>query len=218
MILAASRSPRRRDRRPFRATCGSAGLGRALGRQVNIVELRASPSASRTMGRPTTSTGTFRSETIFLMMASCCQSLLAEYGKAGLGQHEQFQDHRTHAPEVDGAAEAAQGVGKCGHFHPCGVIGARTCFPARGIEYVRPARGPARSLFKIARVRFQILVGAELRRIDEKADDHLVGHRAGIGNQAGVPGVVIPHRGHKGRFQPLTPPLGTRNATLPENE
>lgn len=143
-------------------------------------------------------------------MASCCQSFSPNTARLGWASMNSFKT-TVHTPRKwMGRLRPAPRCWQVRALPPMWRDRARTCFPARGIEYVPAQLADQRGVFlKIARVRFQILVGAELRRIDEKADDHLVGHRAGIGNQAGVPGVVIPHRGHKGRFQPLTPPLGT---------
>ena len=50
----------------------------------------------------------------------------------------------------------------------------------------------------IARIRGQILIGAELGGVDEKADHKTLGKAAALVHERLVTGMVIAHGGHKG--------------------
>ena len=77
----------------------------------------ASPSASRTSGQPTTSTGRLRSSVMRRTTASCCASLRPKYARHGPTIENSFVDDGRDAVEVRRPRRAAQVGGQPGDVH-----------------------------------------------------------------------------------------------------
>ena len=104
---------------------------------------------------------------------------------------------------------AAQALGELLHLHVSLVARGIHGRGLRGVEHVH-ARfpGQGRVPLQVPGIARQVLVGAELRRVDEEADHQPVAAGLAVLHQAQVPPVEKAHGGHQGDFQPWLAPLG----------
>ena len=128
----------------------------------------ASPSASRRSGRPRSRAGS-PGPAIRRITAACWASFSPKKASVRLDDVEQLGHHRRHAAEVPGAHRAFQRLGQPLHRDPGlepGRVHPRASASRPGRRRLPRASQVAR---QVARVRGQVLVRAELGRVDEDA-------------------------------------------------
>ena len=157
----------------------------------------ASPSGSRTIGQPTTSTGRLRSSTRRVITASCWASLRPKNAEHGPTTAKSF---------VTTVATPSKWVGRAAPHRS--AVRPATCTVVsggRGVhlgdarrEHAVDALGLARLEItgEIARVPVEILAGAELQRVHEDRHDDEVGRGHRRAHQRAVTGVQESHRRH----------------------
>ncbi len=144
--------------------------------------------------------------------------LFAEYGDVGLDLIEQLGHHHRDAAEHRWPEVAFESLGRAArrriaHRYP-GDEALGIHFGGRRGEH-QGAAGPGQQggvLGLAPRIGPQILVGGELRGVDEDAGHHLVGATCGLLNQRQVPIVQRPHCGHEAHGEALTAPVADRRA------
>ena len=124
--------------------------------------------------------------------------LFAEQRGIGADLVEQFRDHRCHAVEMPGAVRPAQHLvepldrdrrGKSGRVH------FRNCRRPQQID--AGVLQQLAVLRQLARIGIQILVFAELQRIDENRHRDAIGNLARVAHQRQMPVVQRAHRRHQ---------------------
>ena len=121
--------------------------------------------------------------------------LLAEVHRVWPDDVEQLEADRRHAAEVPRAAGALQHVAQGVHFDPRVETGRVDLADRRCEEDVHARRFGHRDVARqVARVALEIRRVAELRGIDEQADDHRVALAAGRVEQRHVSRVERAHR------------------------
>ena len=111
---------------------------------------------------------------------------------------EEFEHHRGDAAEVAGPRRPAQHVLKASHLDE-GAETGRVHHLGRRVEDERHPLGRTHGevVLEGPRVTGEILLGAELRRVDEYGHRHELSLRTGGADQAGVPLVQRAHRRHQ---------------------
>ena len=181
---SARRRPRRPGRRPGPATAPG-GRRRSAGDSRTLRLERASPSGSRTMGQPTTSTGQRQVGGHAPHHRQLLEVLRAEVGPARAGDGEQLGHHGGHAVEVARARRALPA--RRSRRRPRPSSPARRASDGyisrdgRGEDDVGAGLGDRRSRSPLERPRVvgEVVGVAELQRVDEDADGHHVALGAG---------------------------------------
>jgi hypothetical protein len=132
--------------------------------------------------------------------------LLAEIGGVRTAQVEQLQDDRGDAAEVIRPGAAAEETAQPGDLDVGGVPLRVHLLDGRQEQHV-DVDAPGHLLVRVdvAGIATQVLVGRELRRVDEHADHDLVAIVAGGPHQAEVPLVERAHRGDQAHAEAVLP-------------
>ena len=159
----------------------------------------ATPSASRTSGQPTTSTGRSRSAAICRTTASCWKSLRPKYARHGPTIENSFVTTVVTPSKCVGPRRAAQALGEPGDVHrrQRRAVGYISSTVGTNSTSTPSAVATARVAVEVARVRGEVLVRTELRRVHEERDDDEVRLGARRGHQRPVAVVEVAHRRHE---------------------
>ena len=124
--------------------------------------------------------------------------LLAEEGQIGLHLIEQFEHHSCHAIEMAGPRGPAQSAADPAYGHGSGIAFR---IHRRGVwcpDQADPFGGQQGAIgFKLAWIFAQILIGAELPRVDEDRYSHMRSARTGFAHQSQMALMQCAHGWHQ---------------------
>ena len=125
--------------------------------------------------------------------------LLAEEGAIGFGGDQQLGDHGGDAAKVAGAGCAVQTIAEGWDFDKGGIgaVGIELFDGGAKSTSAPSAAASAQSASNERGIAAEILVGAELRGVDEDADGDVRARGAGGANQRGVAGMQRAHGGNE---------------------
>ena len=124
---------------------------------------------------------------------------LAEDRKIGFDDIEKLVDHGGHPAEMSRSGTAAQLLGKALDAHIGGIAFGIHLGVIRRKDAFHPHIGSQFHVaFKITRILVEVLVHAELGRIDKDADDEMITGAAAHHHQVQMTAVQVTHGGHEG--------------------
>ncbi len=189
------------DRHPHRAV-QPGGAGAIVGRQIPVAAAERHAIGLAHRGHADHAIDMRTQEVEIARHAADDRQLLpvffAKQRQIGPNLVEQFQHHRRHAIEMAGAAHSAQHAVQPGHGNFRGKTLRIHFAHGRRPQQIDAGFAQQRAvLHQLARIGVEILVRAELQRIDEDRHRHAIGHATRLAHQHEVPVVQRAHRRHQ---------------------